>query len=64
MRIFLDGYNGTFSDIQGLSRIQVTGLVSEDGSGARIRVRNHNHHVVIPDDILTTNILILPMIFK
>ena len=42
VRVFLDGYNGRFADIQLYDLVQVTGLVSEDGDGARIRVRNYN----------------------
>jgi uncharacterized protein YdeI (BOF family) len=52
MRIFLDGYNGVFTDIHMNDIIQVTGLVSEDGSGARIRVRNYKLHTGLPDDVV------------
>jgi uncharacterized protein YdeI (BOF family) len=52
VRVFLDGYNGTFADIPVNALVQVTGLASEDGDGARIRVRNHNYHVSIADDVL------------
>ena len=51
VRVFLDGYNGNFSDIHLLDRVRVTGLASEDGDGARIRVRNHNFHVSVADDV-------------
>ena len=64
VRIFLDGYNGTLTDIQGLGRITVTGLVSEDGSGPRIRVRNHNFHVGVPDDIIRALVSLMPLIKK
>jgi uncharacterized protein YdeI (BOF family) len=52
VRIFLDGYNGTLADIHVMDRIQVTGLTSENGSGTRIRVRNHNFHVGVDDDVI------------
>jgi methionine-rich copper-binding protein CopC/uncharacterized protein YdeI (BOF family) len=52
VRVFLDGYNGTLADILVNDDVQVTGLVSEDGDGARIRVRNHNYHAGVPDDVL------------
>ena len=51
-RVFLDGYNGNFSDIQKFDYVRVVGLVSEDGFGARIRVRNHNFHVGVDDDVI------------
>lgn len=51
MRAFLDGYNGTWADVQLFDRVTVKGLVSEDGSGPRIRVRNHGMHVGVPDDV-------------
>ncbi|MFZ3151909.1 MAG: Ig-like domain-containing protein [Anaerolineaceae bacterium] len=52
VRVFLDGYNGTFADIPVNALVRVTGLASEDGDGARIRVRNHNYHAGIADDVL------------
>jgi uncharacterized repeat protein (TIGR01451 family) len=52
VRIFLDGYNGDFSDIQVNDLVRVTGLVSEDGDGQRIRVRNHGMHPEYPDDVV------------
>jgi uncharacterized protein YdeI (BOF family) len=67
VRIFLDGYNGSLADIQLYDLIQVTGLVSEDGNGARIRVRNHNYHPGVDDDVLILehgNKVILPMIYR
>jgi uncharacterized protein YdeI (BOF family) len=54
VRVFLDGYNGTLEDIHVNDQVQVTGLVSEDGSGGRIRVRNYNFHGGVPDDIIIT----------
>ena len=51
VRIFLDGYNGDFSDIQVNDLVRVTGLVSEDGEGGRIRVRNHGMHPEYSDDV-------------
>jgi uncharacterized repeat protein (TIGR01451 family) len=52
VRIFLDGYNGNFDDIQLNDRVQVIGLVSEDGDGQRIRVRNHDMHPEYADDVI------------
>jgi uncharacterized repeat protein (TIGR01451 family) len=52
VRIFLDGYNGDFADIQGNDLVRVTGLVSEDGDGQRIRVRNHGMHPEFADDVI------------
>jgi uncharacterized protein YdeI (BOF family) len=52
VRVFLDGYNGTLADIHVQDTVQVIGLVSEDGSGARIRVRNHNFHIGVDDDVV------------
>jgi uncharacterized repeat protein (TIGR01451 family) len=53
VRAFLDGYNGTWDDIHVLDQVTVKGLISEDGAGNRIRVRNHNMHPPeeIPDDV-------------
>ena len=51
VRAFLDGYNGTFDDIQLYDVVEVTGLASEDGAGPRIRVRNHGAHPAIADDV-------------
>jgi uncharacterized repeat protein (TIGR01451 family) len=52
VRIFLDGYNGDFNDIQVNDLVRVTGLVSEDGDGPRIRVRNYGMHPEYPDDVV------------
>jgi uncharacterized protein YdeI (BOF family) len=52
VRVFLDGYNGDFSDIEVHDLVQVTGLVSEDGGGGRIRVRNHYLHPEYADDVI------------
>jgi uncharacterized repeat protein (TIGR01451 family) len=52
VRIFLDGYNGDFSDIQVNDLVRVTGLVSEDGDGQRIRVRNYGMHPQYADDVV------------
>ena len=38
-RIFIDGYNGDFADIEVGEVAKVIGLASEDGQGQRIRVR-------------------------
>jgi uncharacterized protein YdeI (BOF family) len=65
VRIFLDGYNGNFADIRVNDTVQVTGLASEDGDGQRIRVRNHNFHVGILDDVIVTGytpLIYLPII--
>ena len=67
VRIFLDGYNGSFADIQVNSRVQVFGLASEDGDGQRIRVRNYKFHAGIDDDVivLSTGIsLYLPIVAR
>lgn len=52
VRVFLDGYNGDFSDIALHDRVRVTGLVSEDGDGRRIRVRNYQMHPAYADDVI------------
>ena len=52
VRAFLDGYNGSFGDVGSLDRVTVTGLVSEDGGGRRIRVRNYGAHPALPDDVI------------
>ncbi len=59
VRIFLDGYNGDFSDIQVNDLVRVTGLVSEDGDGPRIRVRNHVHPEYNDDVIVLDQTLAL-----
>lgn len=67
IRVFLDGYNGTFADILVNDRVQVTGLVSEDGDGARIRVRNYKFHAGVSDDVTVLGqykMLYLPVIMK
>jgi len=51
VRLFLDGYNGTWDDVKVGDRLAVAGMVSEDGEGQRIRVRNHAMHPLIPDDV-------------
>ncbi len=51
IRAFLDGYNGDFSDVDVERIVSVRGLVSEDGEGRRIRVRNHNMHPQLADDV-------------
>ncbi len=51
VRLFLDGYNGTWDDVKVGDRLSVAGMVSEDGAGQRIRVRNHAIHPLIPDDV-------------
>lgn len=59
VRLFLDGYNGTWEDVHVGQRIKVAGMTSEDGFGQRIRVRNHNAHPELPDDVKW-----LPQIYK
>ena len=58
-RVYLDGYNGDFADIQVNDLVQVTGLVSEDGEGGRIRVRNYGTHPQYADDVV-----ILPQVLQ
>jgi uncharacterized protein YdeI (BOF family) len=63
VRVFLDGYNGTLSDISLGDYVSVVGLLSEDGEGARIRVRNYKAHPEYDDDIIVTGTkLYLPII--
>ncbi len=52
VRVFLDGYNGDFADVQVNALVRVTGLVSEDGDGQRIRVRNYGMHPEYADDVV------------
>jgi uncharacterized repeat protein (TIGR01451 family) len=52
VRVFLDGYNGDFDDIFLNDLVRVTGLVSEDGNGARIRVRNYQTHPEYAEDVV------------
>ena len=52
VRIFLDGYNGNFNNVHVNDLVRVTGLVSEDGVGGRIRVRNYEMHTQYPDDVV------------
>jgi uncharacterized protein YdeI (BOF family) len=53
VRVFLDGYNGDFDDIHVNDWVRVTGLLSEDGDGGRIRVRNYQMHTPqYPDDVV------------
>lgn len=52
VRLFLDGYNGTWDDVEVGNHLLVAGLTSEDGFGQRIRVRNHNMHPGLPDDVM------------
>jgi uncharacterized protein YdeI (BOF family) len=59
VRIFLDGYNGSFADIQVNSRVQVFGLASEDGDGQRIRVRNYKFHAGIDDDVIVLSLSLI-----
>jgi len=51
VRAFLDGYNGVWDSFKVFDQITVKGLVSEDGGGPRIRVRNYDMHVGIPNDV-------------
>lgn len=52
VRVFLDGYNGNFDGIDVFDRVRVTGLLSEDGDGSRIRVRNYILHPEYADDVV------------
>jgi uncharacterized repeat protein (TIGR01451 family) len=53
VRAFLDGYNGDFSDISVGDRVRVTGMLSEDELGNRIRVRNYKmHSPAVADDVV------------
>ncbi len=52
VRAFLDGYNGTWSDVSPMDRVVVAGLVSEDTDGPRLRVRNYRMHPDRPDDLM------------
>ena len=51
VRAFLDGYNGSFDGVGRLDRGTVTGVVSGDGEGRRILVRNYGAHPALPDDV-------------
>jgi hypothetical protein len=51
VRAFLDGYNGTWDNIHVLDQVTIKGLISEDGEGNRVRVRNYGMHPAIPDDV-------------
>ncbi|MBN2392422.1 MAG: DUF11 domain-containing protein [Anaerolineae bacterium] len=52
IRAFLDGYNGDFSDLTEGDIVTVKGLISEDGDGRRIRVRNYKmHYPTIANDV-------------
>jgi uncharacterized repeat protein (TIGR01451 family) len=46
-RVFIDGYNGDFADVEVSDWAQVIGLASEDGEGQRIRVRDSEDVVVL-----------------
>jgi hypothetical protein len=45
-RAFIDGYNGSFADVEVGDWAQVIGLASEDGEGQRIRVRSNDDVVI------------------
>ena len=67
VRAFLDGYNGVWDPVQVLDRVTVKGLVSEDGSGPRIRVRNYAMHAGVPNDVSVLShgsLIYLPLISK
>lgn len=51
IRVFLDGYNGTWADVVVGDYVTVWGLTSADGEGARIRVR-HYQRDERPDDLI------------
>ena len=51
VRVFLDGYNGTWTGIRLGDFISVRGLVSQDNDGTRLRARNHGMHLALPDDV-------------
>jgi len=52
LRLFLDGYNGDWSDVQVGHEIKIASLLSEDYAGQRVRMRNHGMHPALPDDVL------------
>lgn len=52
LRLFLDGYNGDWSDVRVGDVIKVASPLSEDYFGARMRVRNHGAHPELPDDVV------------
>ncbi|MFN8597439.1 MAG: hypothetical protein U0559_14805, partial [Anaerolineae bacterium] len=67
VRAFLDGYNGTWDTVHVLDRITVKGLVSENGGGPRIRVRNFGMHPSIPNDVtilIPAKLVFLPLVRK
>jgi len=59
VRAFLDGYNGNFGDIAVGDIVTVKGLISEDGDGRRIRVRNYKMHPSIADDVIKLGVTAL-----
>ncbi len=62
IRAFLDGYNGEFSDIVAGDIVTVKGLISEDGDGRRIRVRNYKmHYPTIANDVTKIGVLALAL---
>ncbi|MBU1877910.1 MAG: hypothetical protein KJ734_03070, partial [Chloroflexi bacterium] len=67
VRAFLDGYNGTLDDVGVMDTVTVVGLVSEDGDGRRIRVRNHGMHPSLSDDVRVLTLashLYLPLVVR
>lgn len=67
VRAFIDGYNGTWADVDVMDRVTVVGLGSEDYDGQRIRVRNYQQHPEFPDDALILSRaqhIFLPLVLK
>jgi uncharacterized protein YdeI (BOF family) len=59
VRVFIDGYNGTFAGVKVSDWVQAIGLASEDSEGQRIRVRKQADVIITPP-----NRLYLPLVFK
>ena len=67
VRAFLDGYNGVWDAVRPMDQITVKGLVSEDGDGPRLRVRNFGMHPARPEDVeilVVGQHLFLPLVRK
>jgi uncharacterized protein YdeI (BOF family) len=60
--VFLDGYNGDFTDIQVNDQVRVVGIDSEDGDGQHIWVRNHGMHPQYSDVVLIFPTVYFPII--
>jgi uncharacterized protein YdeI (BOF family) len=57
VRVFIDGYNGSFAGVGWGSWAQIVGLASEDGEGSRIRVRGS-------EDVAARAPFYLPLIMR